>query len=365
MLGAGLMQALKAALPSLRFTGVGGRLMQAEGLESLFPMEELSIMGFTEILPHIPRMLQRLKQTSQRIALLRPQGVITIDSPGFAFRLAARLAARLKNDPGTQAIPRIHYVAPSVWAYKPKRALKTARLYDLLLALLPFEPPYFERHGLKTVFTGHPVAWETPDGDAASFRARHRLDAQKIILLLPGSRKSEVVRHLGIFLNAARQALPEHRPVILLPEHLQETVRADLPPEAVLVSPSEKHDAFSASACALSKSGTITLELAAHQVPAIVAHKVNALSAWMLRRMIQIPYVSLVNIVSAREILPEFLQERCRPDLLAEALLTLNIPERAQRQKEACQDALRLMRAGRTSPPSHVAAKAILERVFG
>ncbi len=151
-LGAGLMRSLRAAQPDIRFAGIGGEAMQREGLDSLFPYTDLSIMGFLEVVPHIPALLKRLRQTAHDIAARQPAAVVTIDSPGFNFRLARAL----KANADTARIKRIHYVAPSVWAYKPGRARKTARLFDALLALLPFEPPYFEKEGLKTTFVGHP-----------------------------------------------------------------------------------------------------------------------------------------------------------------------------------------------------------------
>ena len=201
MLGAGLMNALKAERPGIAFAGVGGEAMQREGLASFFPYSDLSVMGFWEIVPHLPKFLMLLRRTLADIAAKKPDVVITIDSPGFNFWLANML----KNDPGTAAIKRIHYVAPSVWAYKPARAHKTARIFDLLLTLLPFEPPYFEKEGLKTIFVGHPVLWEGRKGNGVSFRARHGIGAEeKVLLVLPGSRAGEVKRHLPVFFAAAK-----------------------------------------------------------------------------------------------------------------------------------------------------------------
>lgn len=354
-LGASLMRGLKTELPQVQFSGIGGDAMQHEGLHSLFPFRELSIMGFLEVLPHLRRLLQRIKQTHEDIAQKQPAAVITIDSPGFNFRLAAAL----KADARTSSIKRIHYVAPSVWAYKPQRAAKTARLFDHLLTLLPFEPPYFEKEGLSTTFVGHPVLWQDWSGDAAAFRQRHTLSPeQPILLLLPGSREGEIKKHLPIFLQAAA-SLPHFRPVVLAGSLVKESLKALLPSNVIVADIAEKKDAFSATSIALSKSGTVTLELAAAGVPMIVAHRVNSISAALLRRLILIRYVSLVNIAMNEAIVPEFLQERCTVAHLTEGLLALSTPEAQQLQRSRCAEAITILRAGAVLAPDVLAAKSI------
>jgi lipid-A-disaccharide synthase len=246
MLGAGLMSAIKAERPDMRFAGIGGEAMRREGIASLFPYEMLSVMGFWEIVPHIPKFLKLLRRTLEDIAANRPDAVVTIDSPGFNFRLAEML----KHDPRTAAITRIHYVAPSVWAYRPRRARRTARLFDLLLALLPFEPPYFKKEGLKTVFVGHPVLWDERKGDAAAFRARHGIGMdEKLLLLLPGSRAGEVARHLPVFLAAAK-AMTGFRMVVLAVPQMSALIKSAVPPECILCGVEEKRDAFAAATLA-------------------------------------------------------------------------------------------------------------------
>lgn len=361
LLGAGLIRSLRERAPHIRIEGVGGPLMEAEGLASLFPYTDLSIMGFSEILPHLPKLLRRLRETRAHIEALQPDAVITIDSPGFAFRLAAKLMAGAK----TKAIKRIHYVAPSVWAYKPERAARTAKLFNCLLALLPFEPPYFEKEGLKTVFVGHPVVWDVPHGDASAFRHLHGLhESEPILLLLPGSRMGEVKRHLDLFLAAASR-LHSCRPVIIAGTQVQDYIRIHAPKNAIIADFNEKEDAFATASLALSKSGTVTLELAAHHVPTVVAHRVSPLSAWLLRRLIRIPYVSLVNIALKREILPELLQERATAASIGDALQRLTTPLAQAAQRSGCDEAILALRGPHSFSPSDAAANAILNCVHG
>ncbi len=355
-LGAGLIRSLRARRPDIRFAGIGGEAMQREGLRSLFPYSDLSIMGFLEVIPHIPALLKRLRETTFDILTRQPTAVITIDSPGFNFRLARAL----KTNADTARIKRIHYVAPSVWAYKAGRARKTARLFDALLALLPFEPPYFEKEGLRTIFVGHPVLWQSEQGDADRFRARHSIGFDtRLLLTLPGSRTGEIARHLPIFLQTAN-ALPDYKVVILASPQVRKRIENAVSPRVLVVDISEKQDAFAAATIALSKSGTITLELAMAGVPTVVAHKVGALSAWLIRRMALIPFVSLVNIAAKKEILPELLQEQCTPACLARELTRLAQPASMLEQRQQCLQAVRILRGSSVQSPHDAAAAAVL-----
>ncbi|HEU5046690.1 MAG TPA: lipid-A-disaccharide synthase [Rickettsiales bacterium] len=355
-LGASLMHAIHTVRPDVRFAGVGGNAMRAAGLQSLFPYEALSVMGFMEVLPHIPKFLRLLRETAQDIAAKQPDLVVTIDSPGFNFRLADMLRKNLH----TQDIKRIHYVAPSVWAYKPERAAKTARLFDRLLAVLPFEPPYFEKEGLQTNFVGHPVLWQENKGDAAAFRNRHNIAAdESVLLVLPGSRRGEVQRHLPIFMEAAK-AMAGYKIVVMAGAQVKRYIAENVPQDVVVCDVQEKQDAFAAATLALSKSGTVTLELAASLVPTVVAHKVSALSAWLLKKMILIKYVSLANIALNEEVIPELLQERCTVTEITSALRTLAASEMMQRQKEGYERAIRALRGNNTEPPDKMAAEAVL-----
>ncbi len=356
-LGAGLMSALRSLRPGTPFAGIGGAAMQHEGLASLFPYEELSVMGFWEVLPHIPKFLKLLRATADDIAQKKPDVVVTIDSPGFNFRLAKML----KDNPETRTIKRVHYVAPSVWAYKPQRARKTAELFDMLLALLPFEPQCFEKEGLKTVFTGHPALWQPPQGNGAGFRNLHGIAAgEKLLLVLPGSRKGEVMHHLPIFISAAK-SLSDYRIVILAGPQVKEFIRKAVPSDIIVCDFAEKYDAFAAADMALSKSGTVTLELAAHHVPMIVAHRVSAISAWLIRRMLLIKYASLVNIAVDKEIVPELMQERCTAAEIKTALEQLANPEEMQKQRADVAKAIQILHGGNPRNPSLIAVEEILK----
>jgi lipid-A-disaccharide synthase len=366
LLGARLMQALVAESASRRmakpyFFGIGGGQMQAQGLHSLFAMSELSLMGFVEILPHIPRLQRRIAETVQDILVKRPDIIITIDSPGFTFRVARKLREHWPK--GSESSPRlVHYVAPSVWAYKPGRARKLAQLYDQLLTLLPFEPPYFEAEGMRADFVGHPLVETPAQGDGASFRTRHEISAEaKVIAILPGSRAGELKRHLPILRETMAQ-FPQAVTVMPTVPHLMEVVEEstrDWPTRLLLIDQStEKWDAFAAADAAIAKSGTVTLELALSCTPMVVMYKVHPLSAWLMRRMMLSRYVTLVNILEQREVVPELLQEDATPARLAEELH--HLLQGGQSQTAAFSSALHKLGLGATLSPSQKAAMAVL-----
>lgn len=367
VIGGRLMAALKAQTGGrVRFAGVGGEAMAAEGLDSLFPIAELSVMGLVEVLPHLPRLLRRLRQTADTAMAARPAAVVTIDSPGFTLRLARRLRRR------GIASPLIHYVAPQVWAWRPGRARHLAREIDHLLTLLPFEPPLFEVHGLAATFVGHPAV-EPSNGepDGAAFRARHGIPADApLVCILPGSRAGEVKRLLPVF-GAALRRLAADRPGLraAVPSitHLADDVTAQVRdwavPTTVLAGPAEKAAAFAAADAALAASGTVAVELAVAGLPSVIAYRVSPVSAALARRLIRVDYVSLPNLVLGREVQPERLQERCTPKGLAEALAPLlEDGEARQRQLAGCREAARALGLGGTAP-SERAADAVLSLI--
>lgn len=324
-LGARLMSALKEARGGdVRFAGIGGAGMAAEGLDSLFPMSELSLMGLAEVLPHVPRLLRRIDETVDAARARRPDVVVTIDSPGFSFRVARRLAG--------SGIPLIHYVAPSVWAWRPGRARKIAGFLDHLIALLPFEPPYFEAEGLACTFVGHPVLESgAADGDGPAFRRRHDIgDDAPLLCLLPGSRQGEVSRLLPVFAETVAlvaKTRPDVEVVLPSVEGLAAEVGAATarwPVRArVVTGDDEKFDAFAAADLALAASGTVALELAMVRTPAVIAYRMHPLTGWLARRLVRVRYVSLVNLVLDRPVMPELLLDDCRSDHLAAAVTSL------------------------------------------
>jgi len=369
VLGARMMSALQRATQGrVRLEGVGGEQMIAAGLTSRLPMQELSHMGLVELLPHLPLLRRRLQETAAWLRQDPPDVLVTIDAPGFCLRLAQRL--------GATKIPRLHYVAPTVWAWKPGRAERIARLVDHLLALLPFEPPYFTRHGLACTYVGHP-ALETMAGtpQPAAFRARHGIPPEAPVLcVLPGSRRFELTRLLALFAETVRRLSPRHPGLqVILPTvagvvGLAEAGARDLGVPCTVVSdPKEKRDAFAASDAALAASGTVAVELAVTGTPAVIGYRANPLSAAIARRMIKVKYASLINLLLDRPATPEFLQENCRPERLAEAIdRLLDDPAAREAQRAAYREALaRLAVEGLPSDRAAAVALSMLGRAAG
>jgi lipid-A-disaccharide synthase len=360
-LGCRLMGALRALQPEVAFAGVGGVQMAERGLVSLFPMRELAVMGFLEVAPRILRLRRRLAETVADISAKRPAIVVTIDSPGFALRLL-REVARL-------GIRRVHYVAPQVWAWRESRVRRYPGLWDDLLCLLPFEPAFFARHGLPARFVGHPVLESGADrGDAERFRDRHAIPAgEPAVTVMPGSRRTEAGRLLPV-LGAALRLVAKQRavvPVVPVAAPAAEAVQAGTAGWAVrpilVTEAQEKYDAFAASAAAVTKSGTSTLELAMAGVPMLVTYRVHPISAALARRMIQVPYASLLNLLSGGEVVPELLQEACTPQRVAEVLCRLL--DGSSEQRAAFGPVLEMLRPPGGLMPSEAAAEAVLERV--
>ena len=366
VLGARLVAALRTLRPDLDFAGVGGARMRDQGVESLFPMEELAVMGLLEVLPRVRRLRRLLHAVLADVRARRPGVLVTVDSPGFNLRVLRGI--------GVGGIPRVHYVAPQVWAWRPWRVRHFFDKWDRLLCLLPFEPAWFAERGVASVFVGHPVLESgAGSGDAAVFRARHGLrPEQPVLVLMPGSRRSEVPRLLPVFgdtLALLARDLPGLVAVVPTASAVAATVSeatAAWPVPPILVSEvADKHDAYAAASAALTKSGTSTLELALAGVPMAVTYRVNPLSAAVARRLIQVPHVAMVNLLAGRELVPELLQERCRPDLLADTVRRLVCdPATAAAQREGFGAVVKSLRAP-AGTPSAAAARAVLEVVRG
>jgi lipid-A-disaccharide synthase len=362
-LGAKLMASLKRETKGrARFAGIGGPQMAAEGLESIFPMEELSVMGLVEIIPKIPRLRFLINETVSKISTLRPDALVTIDSPGFTLRVAKKVAGL--------GFPLVHYVAPSVWAWKPGRAKKIARYLNHVLALLPFEPIYMQRVGLPCTFVGHPVLESGADkGDGMAFRKRHDIPSDaKLICMLPGSRKGEVSRLLPVYgavLGLLKERYPNILAVVPSVEALADDVMAGAAqwpvPALVLETPEQKYDAFAASDVAIAASGTVTLELAMAKLPMIVAYKVHALTAWAVTKLVRVNFVSLINIMLEHAAIPEFLQDKCVPGALAAGVEEfLEDPSVVDLQAKDMTEGLAMI-GPEGAPPSEQAAKAVMD----
>jgi lipid-A-disaccharide synthase len=360
-LGGRLMAALRRRRPELRFAGIGGPAMAAQGLESLFPMRELALMGLLEIVPRLRLLRRRFDQTVADIAARKPALVVTIDSPGFTLRVLKAVAP--------MGIARAHYVAPQVWAWREGRVRHYPGLWDSLLCLLPFEPAFFARHNLPAQFVGHSVLESGADrGDAARFRARHGIGAEAVpLILMPGSRRTEtgpLLPILGRTLDLLRPLVPGLLPVVPVAPAMEQVIAAGTagwsPRPIIVTETAEKYDAFAAATAALTKSGTSTLELALAGVPMVVAYRVNPVTAAVARRLVKVRYASILNLIADRAVIPELIQEACNPRQLAATLLPLlQDPAAAAAQRDAFRPLLAALRAP-AGMPSDAAAQAVL-----
>ncbi|MFV0515013.1 MAG: lipid-A-disaccharide synthase [Jhaorihella sp.] len=369
-LGGALMAGLRTLVPDVTFDGIGGPLMQAQGLISRFAMDELSVMGIAEVLPKYRHLKRRIAQTAEAVLDFAPDVLITIDSPDFSLRVAKLVKA-------ASAIRTVHYVAPSVWAWRPGRAAKMARVIDHVLALLPFEPPYMQAAGMACDFVGHPVVAEplASDAEIAAMRVAFGLGTAPLLLVLPGSRRGEVARLAPIFGAALRLFLADRRGMRVLipaPAPVAQLVRdlvADWPGEPVVigadgfeapVAEAHKRAAFRGAALALAASGTVSLELAAARTPMLVAYRLNWLTWQIARRMVRLDTVTLVNLVSQTRAVPECLGPDCRPDLVAARLADVQ----ARPDAQAGAMALTMRRLGQGGEaPGLRAARAVLARM--
>jgi lipid-A-disaccharide synthase len=362
-LGAGLMKILRQRLGgAVEFVGVGGRAMTQEGLTPLFAIEELSIMGLTAVVTQLPKIMRLIRQTTDAVIAASPDILVIIDSPDFTHRVARRVRAQ------EPAIPIVDYVSPTVWAWRPGRARAMLRYVDHVLALLPFEPDEYRKlRGPPCSYVGHPLTEQLASlRPNAEERARREAEPP-LLLVLPGSRKSEIRHHLAVFGQAlGRLQSDGTRFELALPTmpHLAEAVREGVKgwPVApnIVVGEKEKRAAFRNARAALAKSGTVTLELALSGVPMVTAYRVGAMEAFVLRRAIRVSSVILANLVLGREVIPEFLQENCTPVNLAWALKPLlsDTPERSK-QVEAFAGLDAIMSTGNV-PPSVRAADIVL-----
>jgi lipid-A-disaccharide synthase len=360
-LGAKLMAALKERTGgAVRFAGIGGETMAAEGLVSIAPIADLAIMGVTEVLPSLRRIFRHMAAVVADIRRLKPAAVVTIDSSGFTWRVAQRLR-RL----GERDLPLIHYVAPMVWAWRAGNAQKMARWYDHLMVLLPFEPPYFTAVGLACTYVGHPVVESGADrADGADFRLRHGIpESAPVVAVLPGSRRGEVRRLLPVFGQAVAQ-LAARRPGLRVLVPTRETVSAMVSaaattwaaPAIVLRGEAEKYAAFAASNAAIAASGTVALELALAKVPHLVGYRVLPLTHWQLRRIVKVKHIHLLNLILDRAVVPELVQQDCEPNRIAEEIeRLLDDPARREAQIAACQEGLRRLGLGELRPSQRAA----------
>jgi lipid-A-disaccharide synthase len=367
-LGAELMRGLRQLKPDVRFRGIAGPEMQSEGLDSLFDMAELSVMGLAEVLPKYFALKRRLDQTVAEVLAWKPDILVTIDSPDFCLRVARAVRAA---DP---SIRTCHYVAPSVWAWRPGRAKKMAAYIDHVLALLPFEPPYMQAEGMACDFVGHPVAAQpaVTSKQIAQFQADFGLDpAGRSLVVLPGSRASEIKRLLPIFCKVVAQpCFAEFQLIFPTLPHLEPLLRAEidaLAQDTVLVTGAgltaadaaeQRLVAYGAATAALAASGTVSLELAAAGTPMVIAYDMGFISRLVIGAMLKIDTVTLVNLVSETRAVPEFIGTDCKAERIAPALQ--QILDAPDAQAQAIKTTM--TRLGRGDPElPYRAARAVLK----
>jgi len=367
LIGQRLMLALRRRLGALRFAGVGGARMAASGLESLFPLGELSLVGIGEVLPHIPKLLRRIRETAEEIERRAPDLVLFIDASGFARGVARRLRKRRWPRPVVQ------YKAPQTWAYWPWRARAMARDFDLVLCILPFEPAHLAHYGVTSAYIGHPALESGAGrGDGAAFRARHGLAAgTPLLMMLPGSRANEVKRVLPLYREVARrlvEALPGLRIVVPTMETVADQVAAglqDWPGRPLVISgEQERYDAMAAAQAALCVTGTVTVELTLARLPMVACYKVSWITTLFVLAFVRIRYAAMVNLLLNREAVPEFLQNRATAANLTRATLALLVDPAVRGAQLAALDEARLVLATPLdASPTETAADLVVQRL--
>lgn len=364
-IGCKLIAALKKCCTDkdipLDLVGVGGERMQGEGLASLFPVEQISLMGFVEVVPHIRKIKKLIDDTVADIAYHRPDMLITIDAPGFTFRVAKEVKKHVSD------IKLMHVVAPSVWAYKPGRAKKYAAIYDHLLTLLPFEPQYFLKEGLDATYIGHPILEQNFFSFSKGMKEEMGLPIDsRVIVVTPGSRQGEIKRHMKSIVGALERIERTHHISVLFVQNNESNIS--------LISSylakvnfrysftTQRLKAFAVADVALAKSGTNTLEIAASGTPQVVGYKLNAISFFIVKMMIKIRFACLLNILAGKEVIPEYIQSDFTVDNLSLGLSDLlSDNKKSMSQVAGAQASLEKIGFGGDSMPSERAAEKIIE----
>jgi len=363
-LGAKLMRGLRELSDRpIRFGGVGGEAMAAEGFASLFPIDDVAVMGYLPVAARLRTLLRRIRQTVRDVVEARPDVLVIIDSPGFTHAVAARVRKRMPD------LPIVDYVSPSVWAWRPWRAAKMRPFIDHVLALLPFEPEAHRRlNGPACTYVGHPLIERLGDLRPGSAEAEARMRGRPVLAILPGSRRSEIERLMPIFgatlarltarfgpIEAVLPAVTRHRALI------ERLALAWDSPVTLVHGEAAKHATFRRARAALAASGTVTLELALAGVPMVVAYKVSRIEEAVARRLIQVPTIVLPNLILGRNAMPEFIQAECTAPRLADAVAPLLAGEPARDAQVAALARIdSLMRLPDDDPPSRSAARIVL-----
>ncbi|MDR2882392.1 MAG: lipid-A-disaccharide synthase [Alistipes sp.] len=396
LIASGLMRALRRLVPSVEFRGVGGENMMAIGVgngagiatntndhnigterfKSLFDMSEISVMGFLEVVPRLPLIIRRIRQTISDIEAFRPDVLVTVDSWGFVSALLTKMRKKWRREAAIQ-IPVVHYVAPQVWAWKKGRAKNVARLVDRLMTLLPDERRWFECHGLRTDFVGHPIVERVADAtlDPDGFRVANDISADAtVVTVLPGSRHSETKRLIPILKEAVESVAAKIQNIfVVVPTvpGVEEEVRrgfedmTDRVPISVVIGEINRYNAFKISKLAMAKSGTVSLELVSFGVPHMIVYTFGRLSDLIARRLVKVRFANLINILADREIIPELLLWKCRKDLIADCAMTLlESHQTANKQMIEATDVMQKLRLPDVLP-SDRAAQIVAEMAGG
>jgi lipid-A-disaccharide synthase len=362
-LGANLMKVLRQRLgDAVQFKGVGGRSMAREGLVSLFPIEELSIIGISAVVKHLPKILRLIRATDDAVMETSPDILVIIDSPDFTHRVAKRVRAQ------NPSIPIIDYVAPSVWAWRPGRASAMRSYVDHVLALLPFEPEEYRRlGGPPCSYVGHPLTEQIGFLRPGVEEQTRREQTPPVVLVLPGSRRSEIRQHMAVFGRALARLRAEGVAFeLILPTmpHLEEAVGAALTKwtvqPRVVTGEQEKRAAFRIARAALAKSGTVTLELAISGVPMVAGYRTGRLEAWIMRRLINVKSVILANLVIGENVVPEYLQQDCTPAKLSRGLVDVLADSPLRRRQVEAFAKIDTIMSTEGQPPSLRAADIVL-----
>ena len=363
ILAARLMIALRKQYANIQFCGIGGESMAEQGFQSLFDIKDLSVMGFWEVLPKLPVILRHMKEVLTDIEQQQPNVIVSVDSWGFVSSVLSKLKKR------KIATPKIHYVAPQVWAWKKGRAKKAAKLMNHLMTLLPYEPQYFEKHGLATTFVGHPVIENTADlpSNLETLRQQFGIpENARVLCVLSGSRHNEIKKLSPIFIEVVKR-LQQQIPnlYLLIPSVIAmkgevEKIFADINiPHKIVVGQQQRYAAFCLSEFALAASGTVSLELAACGTPHIIAYKFNYLTNKMIARLATTKYANLINIIADQPIIPEFVLHNCCADLIYPVAIDfLQNPAKRTEQAESAKIILQQLKP-QDAMPSEMAAKVV------
>lgn len=363
-LGAKLMAGLREiAGGPITFGGVGGEAMIAQGLSSLFPIDDVAVMGYLPVAARLRTLLRRIRQTVRDVVDAKPDVLVIIDSPGFTHAVASRVRKRMPH------LPIVDYVSPSVWAWRPWRAAKMRPFIDHILALLPFEPDaHLRLGGPACTYVGHPLIERLSELRPGSEDTRSREAHPPTVVVLPGSRRSEIERLMPVFGRTLALLTAEIGPLeVVLPAVSRHRAMIDRlalgwsVPVRLVHGEAVKHAAFRKSRAALAASGTVTLELALAGVPMVVAYKVSRIEETVARRLIQVPTIVLPNLILGENAMPEFVQAECTPERLVRALRPL-VTGGPQRDAQVCAlDRIDgLMRLGGDDVPSRKAARIVL-----